>query len=359
MLDCYRVSLVEAVGFVGQVVKTATTLPELSCLRLRCTEGGLHVEATDLDNTGTSAVDLDGLFPGEFDRLIPARLLRAILGRSGETVVGIGWDEKAVKIGGFTIPSLPGYMFPQPKPEDYSGERLGIDPGVFARAGRFVADPKAGRRFLEGVYISGDQILATDGRRIHAERTGWTPGKRFALVGREFAAMVAGMDKPELSLGKTTVRATDGPRTVIAKQIEQANPTAINQVLSHAALSPEAVAVQLCRSDLAGAVESAQILAGGVEAGALRLEIGETSLGLFYRSELNGEFKAILPLENRMERPGPLVAGFAPGFLAAAIKAFSDLPGDSITLHVSENPPKLWIQSEGRLHCVMGMRIAR
>lgn len=183
-----RSALASALAFVSRIPERKGTIPILANARLRAFDGGLRIEATDMDMSAVWHVP--GAVDSRFDVTVPARLLHDTLkGQSSELVeVRPVADPVPMPAGGVrqhqrvsfdfegqetTLNGMPACDFPEPAIAGFT-HRFTVRADMLRRLldkTAFAISTEETRYYLNGVYlhVNSDDTLfcvATDGHRL-------------------------------------------------------------------------------------------------------------------------------------------------------------------------------------------------
>lgn len=183
-----RSALASALAFVSRIPERKGHIPILANARLRAFEGGLRIEATDLEVSAVAHVP--GAVDSRFDVTVPARLLHDTLkGQSSELVeVRPVADPVPMPAGGVrqhervsfdfegqetTLHGMPACDFPEPAIAGFTHRfrvRADVLRQLFDKTA-FAISTEETRYYLNGVYlhVNSDDTLfcvATDGHRL-------------------------------------------------------------------------------------------------------------------------------------------------------------------------------------------------
>lgn len=183
-----RAALASALAFVSRIPERRGAIPILANARLRAFDGGLRIEATDMDMSAVAHVP--GAVDSRFDVTIPARLLHDTLkGQSSELVeVRPIADTVPMPVNGVrqhervsfdfegqetTLNGMPACDFPEPEVAGFT-HRFTVRADLLRRLfdkTAFAISTEETRYYLNGVYLHVNSdgtfiCVATDGHRL-------------------------------------------------------------------------------------------------------------------------------------------------------------------------------------------------
>jgi DNA polymerase III subunit beta len=153
-----------------RVVSGNVTLPALSGVKLEVTGGNLTLVATDLDTNFEQT--LEGTAESNGVALVPARMLKAVMGKITDDELTLSADDKGEKVeitttlGTLSIRGMQRDDFPKlNNTDDVELHEVDGLPGLLKRVA-VAASSDESRPVLTGVYFDGDVLAATDSYRL-------------------------------------------------------------------------------------------------------------------------------------------------------------------------------------------------
>ena len=242
-----RAALLKALSHVHRVVERRNTIPILANVLLKAGDGGLRLQATDLDIEMVETVAAEVAQPGattvpahtfyDIVRKLPdgAQVSLEVGGERGTLVIRAGRSR-------FTLQTLPDSDFPDLAPGELP-TRFAVGAAEFKRLidkTQFAISTEETRYYLNGIYfhtvdVGGASLLravATDGHRLARVETPAPPGADGmpgVIVPRKTVAEIQRLiDDPEgeaqVELSPTKIRVSFGPVVLTSKLIDGTFP---------------------------------------------------------------------------------------------------------------------------------------
>lgn len=361
---CKRTDLVRAVATLRQI-SGARTYPITSHLLLRSSDGGLTVEASNLEIFGTvsifgqvgveGGVTVDAKRLGEFVRELPDDSVH-IVGQPNDSVE-IRSGRSRAKLTGMSAGD-----FPVSLPPDGSecrctldGDSLGdmIDRTIFAAATDDV------RPMLAGVLLEMHRdrlgMAATDGHRLSheeawvecsAERKAVVPATALRVVRRAL-----GSENVTVAVSGSVVWFSCADWMIGSRLIEGDYP-------DYAQVIPkdgDATVVEVARDELLSCVRRVSVVASDRSRG-MRFRVADGAVELEAQSADYGEATEYVACE--VVSGSQAEAGFNAAYLAQALEAVAGAERVRIRLGSDQSPAVISVPDlDGWLHVVMPMRI--
>lgn len=187
-MHCNQKNLHNALKELARVADQKSSMPALAGVLVEARNGRLTLTTTDLTRFLTHRMDCNG---GDFSAVLPAKTLLEIVkpekSQKSYTVEFSVISEETIKIG-VTVDGMTSSFFGCPDfpavPEDFSAAQIG-DASELKTALDYVLPASSddqGRPHLAGVYFApGDEIVTTDGHRLHKYTTS-VPSPQKALL---------------------------------------------------------------------------------------------------------------------------------------------------------------------------------
>jgi DNA polymerase-3 subunit beta len=181
-----RAALESALAFVSRVVDRRGLIPILYNARLRACDGGLRIEATDMDMSAVAHVP--AAVDSRLDLTVPARLLHDTLKGHGCDLCEVRQSSGTVALdlegASATLNALPASDFPEPAIAGFT-HKFTLPADVLRRLldkTAFAISTEQTRYYLNGVYLHVDPhndslvCVATDGHRLARSLTSCPEG---------------------------------------------------------------------------------------------------------------------------------------------------------------------------------------
>lgn len=236
MAKVNRKELDGALGFVGKVVKSRTTLPVLSCVKLEY-DGDISVTSTDLVTSLFQKMQDSGDFSEKWATCVPFDKLKTVVGvnAGNEIELALSGDVLTVKNGKTVskIKCLPAEEFPM---VDYSGfsDKCQIRSELLIKGIARVSHAASSDTNLpkvNGVYFDGMgdtlNLVALDGVGIMAMlETGVPPVESFEVIlPLASASLLSALNGlVTISLKENQVKFSTGCETVISQYTQDKYP---------------------------------------------------------------------------------------------------------------------------------------
>jgi DNA polymerase-3 subunit beta len=242
-----RAALLRSLGHVHRVVERRTTIPILSNVLLRATDGGLQLKATDLDIEVTETIPADVATAGS--TTVPAHVIYDIvrkLPEGAQVSLDIGGDGGPMQIRSgrsrFMLQALPEGDFPDLAAGDLP-HRFTLPAADLKRLidkTQFAISTEETRYYLNGIFFhtldAGNGLVlravATDGHRlarVEMPAPQGSQGMPGVIVPRKAVAEVqklveTGEENVEVELSSAKVRLTVGGVVLTSKLIDGTFP---------------------------------------------------------------------------------------------------------------------------------------
>lgn len=309
LLDCLR--------YVEPVLKTRTTLPVLSMVRMGATGGVLTVEAFSLEVYAKATVACDGDLP---PCCVLSRKLTPLLVADAVELTGTdGW--LAVSAGGRSkVPTLAGDKFEEFNcgPAEVLLEDCGPLAAAFDTAG-YAVSAETFRGALQYVHVGPSYVESADGRRLVRSDVDMTLG-RDLFVNPSFASYLAG----RLSVSKNWLICETEGRYTASKLPEWTYPVYGAHVTEERSLVGSVTREQLL-STLAPVSSMVSDKFSGV-----RLDVSGTALRFSAESE-NGETE--FEIEGAFTVAKDAAIKFSP---VALVEAVTKMEDGAIEIYMTE-----------------------
>ena len=330
---CDRGALVDALNLVGQVVAQRTPKPALTCVRLSAADGGLMLNATDMEvSIRLSTARVEVAEPG--DALIPAGKLNDIVREAHDPTLTIATEQQQAEITGqdsrFRIYGYPVGDFPELPDADG-------DPDFTVSAAElhrlvaltiFATARENSRYAMSGVLFDREKnrlnVVATDGHRLALAKgsckgatddpvTAIVPTKALNLLLRLF-------DDAEQTVA---VKVKDGQivfaseQAVLTSKLQEGNFPPYKDVIPKDGDKKATLATDL----LISGVRQAALLTNE-ESKGVRMAFAPGGLTLSSRAPEMGE--AEIKVELPEYQGEPVEIGFNPTYLLDALKVVDE-----------------------------------
>ncbi len=368
-LTIAKEQLLTGLQAVQNVVGSRTTLPILSNVLLRASDGKLHLTATDLDVTICCSVTATVVTEGAVT--LPVKKLFGIVRELVVADIEMEVDEKSVaslragasffKINGLGPDEYPPVQpFKQSRAVTLPQEKL----KVMLRRTSFAVSTDETRYVLNGIFFSLKEhkvtLVATDGRRlaladeevdIPAESQGEfiVPTKAITELNRLLSAGTVEIKYSENQVGFTLTPATEGGLGVyIISKLVDGNYPNYRQVIPQEALER----VTIPREELLQSLRRAEIMTSD-KSNSVKLSFGRNQLGITANTPEVGEARESIPVTYKGKE---MAIAFNPGYLMDPLKA---LELDEVYIElIDELSPGVVKCNESFLYVIMPMRMS-
>lgn len=174
-----------AIGHCANVADNASKIPVLKCTRISVADGMATFLATNSDQTVLAKAACEGAGVALIDTAALDAKVRTL---KPDQIVNFKGDDKSVTITqGRTRWVAPVLMDDMPAYQDIEGDPVKVDASFIKGVEQVkpAAEPVgSAREYLQGVYLDGDRIVATDGRQLRIVQHGVAVGERILLPGR-------------------------------------------------------------------------------------------------------------------------------------------------------------------------------
>jgi DNA polymerase III subunit beta len=359
-LTCDRDAFVAKLGLVSRAVSTRSTVQVLAGVRLRATESGLELAATDMELSLRSSVPATVSSEGAV--VVPGKLLSdlARLLPPGEVTLESHDGTLTVTSGSYTskLHTYAAEDFPRLPAPDVPLTALDAQPllETIDRVARSASRDES-RPVLTGILVrfegAGLTMAATDSYRLSMKETSLPqPGPELeaiipARALAELQRIAAGADRVELGvLENHVVFHVDGV-WLTTRRIDGQFPN-VKQLV------PETFEIELTlpRGELLEVVRRAAVMAQ--RNAPLRLRFAEGELTVSAQSQDVGETRETMPVQYAGE---PIEIGFNADFLREGLES---VPTDEIALKLINplRPGLITAEGEAFWYLIMPIRLA-
>lgn len=328
--------LIAGLQAVQNVVSTRTTLPILSNVLLKAADGRLHLTATDLDVTVTSAVSARVETAGA--TTIPVKRFFSIVRELQAPDVELKTDDRhatTLQAGAslYKINGISAEEFP-PAPKFPEGEQVTLPQekvkGMLKRTSIAISLDES-RYVLNGVFMSfaPDKLtmVATDGRRLSMaeEELGGEGGAKGEIIVptkavNELNRLLQGSGEVELRFTENQamfqLKSDGGPSVTLISKLVEGNYPNYRQVIP----TETKERVPLSREELLSALRRAEIMTND-KSNSVKLTFSKNNLAITANTPEVGEGREAIAINYK----GPDIAiAFNPGYLMEPLKVLED-----------------------------------
>ena len=351
---------------VQNVVSTRTTLPILSNVLLRATEGKVEFTATDLDVTVACSVEAKVEKPGA--TTVPVKKLFGIV-RELNGEIEIETDDKnvtSIRSGGsfFKIHGLAADEFP-PLPKFKDDKKVSLTQetirGMLKKTS-FAVSTDESRYVLNGIYISLKDgkmtLVATDGRRLalvdeEVELSEKSTGEFIvpAKAVNELTRLLQATGEVELKFGENqasfALKSEKGLSVLLITKLIEGNYPNYKQVIPGEAKER----IPLGREELLSALRRAEIMTSE-KANSVKMTFGRNTLAITANSPEVGEARETLAVNYKGKE---MAIAFNPRYLIDPLAALTE---DEVFIElIDELSPGVLKINGPFLYVVMPMRL--
>jgi len=352
---------------VQNVVSTRTTLPILSNVLVRASEGKVEFTATDLDVTVSCSVDSTVKKPGA--TTIPVKKFFGIIRELSAPEIEIETDEKnttSIRAGSsfFKIRGLAAEEFP-PLPKFKDDKRVAVPQeklrGMLKKTS-FAISTDESRYVLNGIFLSLKDhkitMVATDGRRLalvdeEAEISEKSQGEFIipAKAVNELTRLLTDGGEVDVNFSENqaafTLKSEKGPGVLIITKLIEGNYPNYRQVIP--AETKERIA--LPREELLHALRRAEIMTSDKQ-NSVKLAFGKNQLAITANSPDVGEARETMAVNYKGK---DVAIAFNPAYLIDPLNA---LANDEVFIElIDELSPGVLKINGPFLYVVMPMRV--
>lgn len=367
-LTISKEQLLNGLQAVQNVVGSRTTLPILSNILLRASEGKLYLTATDLDITISCAVPATVTQEGAVT--LPGKKLFGLVRELVVAELEMDVDDKAVasvrcgasffKINGMSAEEYPPIpTFKQSKAVTVPQEKL----KAMLKRTSFAASTDESRFVLNGIFFSLKDhkltLVATDGRRlsmsdedvdVSPENQGEfiVPTKAIGELNRLLSAGTVELKFSENQVSFSLTPATEGGLGVlIVSKLVDGNYPNYRQVIPQECIER----VGIPREELLQSLRRAEIMTSD-KSNSVKLTFARNQLAITANTPEIGEARETLALTYKGK---DMSIAFNPGYLMDPLKA---LDGDEVYFElIDELSPGVVKSNDRFLYVIMPMRM--
>jgi DNA polymerase-3 subunit beta len=353
---------------VQNVVSTRTTLPILSNVLLRASEGRVEFTATDLDVTVACSVEAKVTKPGA--TTVPVKKLFGIVRELNGGEIEIETDEKnvtSIRSGSsyFKIHGLAAEEFP-PLPKFKDDKKVGLQQETvraMLKKTSFAVSTDESRYVLNGIYISLKEgkmtLVATDGRRLalvdeEVEISEKSAGEFIvpAKAINELNRLLQGKGEVELKFGENqasfALKDDKGFSVLLITKLIEGNYPNYRQVIPGEAKER----IPINREELLQALRRAEIMTSE-KANSVKLTFGRNQLAITANSPEVGEARETLAVNYKGKE---MAIAFNPRYLIDPLGALTE---DEIFIELIDELSPGVVKINGPfLYVVMPMRLS-
>jgi DNA polymerase-3 subunit beta len=351
-----RAAFLPALAALASVVEKRSLVPILCNVRIRSSDAGVMLEATDLDMV--SSVTVPGAADAAFDITAPARTLLDLCKRAKDSdMIGIKVSDTVVEFDfeglRITLDGLPSADWPKVDVGEFSHSWTMATDDLHAMMARthLAMSDEATRYYLNGVFIHPIRLpdgyalraVATDGHRLCHYSIPLPLGSQDApgaIIPRKMVGEILGLTTPvfdgrgktkrrvspdrcKVDVGATGIRITVGDRVITSKLVDGAFPD-YGRVIP----ASNDRLVQVDRKTLDKAVEQVSVISS--ERGkAVRLDISTGCIELAVSNpDSGGHARMTIPADADWGTDS-LRIGFNAGYIRELL---DNITGDTVRL---------------------------
>jgi DNA polymerase III subunit beta len=353
---------------VQNVVSTRTTLPILSNVLLRASEGRVEFTATDLDVTVACSVEAKVTKPGA--TTVPVKKLFGIVRELNGGEIEIETDDKnvtSIRSGSsyFKIHGLAAEEFP-PLPKFKDDKKVGLQQETvraMLKKTSFAVSTDESRYVLNGIFISLKEgkmtLVATDGRRLalvdeEVEISEKSAGEFIvpAKAINELNRLLQGKGEVELKFGENqasfALKDEKGFSVLLITKLIEGNYPNYRQVIPGEAKER----IPINREELLQALRRAEIMTSE-KANSVKLTFGRNQLAITANSPEVGEARETLAVNYKGKE---MAIAFNPRYLIDPLAALTE---DEIFIELIDELSPGVVKINGPfLYVVMPMRLS-
>ncbi len=309
-----------AISACAQIVDSHSQIPILRCTRIAVADGMASFTATNTDQSVVAKAACDG---SGIICVDTAALSAKVQTLKPDSIVSFVGDGKSVTITqGRTKWVAPVLVDDMPVFAEIDAVSVSVDASFIKGLEQCMpaAEPDgSARAYLQGVYLDGDRIVATDGRQLRIVQHSATLADSI-LVPNRAASKIAGMfsDGAEVRCSKLAVSFSTDRLTMRTKLVDATFP-AYRRVVPVGSDGLVRVGAQ----ELLGAItRAAAIRASGEKAGSfinMQMRIRESEIEMFARNN-DGEEGSDFTQSERLSG-SDVDIGFSGAWLIASVKS--------------------------------------
>jgi len=367
-LTIAKEQLMNGLQSVQNVVSTRTTLPILSNVLVRASEGKVELTATDLDVTISCSVEAQVAKPGA--TTIPVKKFFGIIRELTNPEIEIETDEKnttSIRAGSsfFKIRGLAAEEFP-PLPKFKDDRRVAVPQEKFRgmlKKTSFAISTDESRYVLNGIFLSLKDhkmtMVATDGRRLalvdeEADIAEKSQGEFIvpAKAVNELGRLLGDTGDVDVTFSENqaafTLKSEKGPGVLIITKLIEGNYPNYRQVIP----GETKERISLPREEFLHALRRAEIMTSDKQ-NSVKLAFAKNQLAITANSPDVGEARETLAINYKGK---DLAIAFNPAYLIDPLNA---LGNDEVFLElIDELSPGVLKINGPFLYVVMPMRLS-
>ena len=353
---------------VQNVVSTRTTLPILSNVLMRTSEGRVEFTATDLDVTVSCSVEASVKKAGA--TTIPVKKLFGIIRELSSPEIEIETDDKnvtSIRAGSsfFKIRGLAAEEFP-PLPKFKDDKRVTVPQEKFRgmlKKTSFAISTDESRYVLNGIFLSLKDhkitMVATDGRRLalvdeEAELADKSQGEFIipAKAVNELGRLLQDQGDVDVNFSDNqasfTLKSEKGPGVLIVSKLIEGNYPNYRQVIP----SEMKERIALPREEFLHALRRAEIMTSDKQ-NSVKMAFGKNQLAITANSPDVGEARETMAINYKGKE---MAVAFNPAYLIEPLNA---LANDEVFIElIDELSPGVLKINGPFLYVVMPMRLS-